>query len=98
MKQYAEVGFYNDPINGVRRYRVYSRQTPAFFMMSLAELTAGPGRGALGVLGYNVADKYEAAKASFVASSGKAIVGGMFHPHWPATYYLIAHNDFQNIK
>jgi hypothetical protein len=97
MRQYAKVGYYDEPMLGIHRYWVYSQQTPAFFMMSLAELTAGPGHGLLGA-GYNVADKYEAAKISFIASSGKFVIGGMFHPHWPATYYLIARNNFQNLK
>jgi hypothetical protein len=97
MRQYVKVGYYDDPMLGIHQYWVYSQQTPAFFMMSLAELTAGPERGAFGI-GYDVALKYVVAKTSFVASSGKVLIGGMFHPHWPATYYLIARNDFQSLK
>ena len=33
--------------------------------------------------------KYADAKRSFVASSGKAVIGGMEHPHMQPTYYLI---------
>ena len=38
--------------------------------------------------------KYNDAKLSFVASSGKVVIGGMEHPHMQPTYYLIVRNDF----
>ena len=50
-------------------------------------------------LGHDVAGVYADAKASFVASSGKLmVIGGMEHPHMQPTYYLIAHNNFEEIE
>ncbi|QDJ27031.1 hypothetical protein BHS00_08055 [Lactococcus carnosus] len=50
------------------------------------------------VLGNDVASKYEAAKISFIKTSGGGgkipIYGGIAHPHLPQTYYLIARNNF----
>ena len=50
------------------------------------------------ILGNDVSRKYEAAKKSFIITSGFGnqvpIIGGMAHPHLPQTYYLIAKNNF----
>ena len=66
---------------------------PAYLMQNIANMAAGDGP----ILGFDVRGKYAEAKASFVASSGKLGIGGMEHPHLQPTYYLIAHNKFQNI-
>lgn len=46
------------------------------------------------MLGHDVKGKYASAKASFVVSGGKLVVGGMTHPHMQPTYYLIVRNNF----
>lgn len=75
------------------KYYVEVNYSPAFFMQMLANMTTGVGD----LLGYSLGTKYNDAKLSFVASSGKAIVGGMEHPHMQPTYYLIVRNDFKTI-
>lgn len=72
------------------KYYVEVNYSPAFFMQMLANMTTGVGD----LLGYSLGTKYNDAKLSFVASSGKAIVGGMEHPHMQPTYYLIVRNNF----
>jgi hypothetical protein len=71
-------------------YHVEVNYSPAYLMQSLANMTTGVGP----LLGHDVKGKYREAKASFVASSGKVVIGGMTHPHLPITYYLIAYNNF----
>ncbi len=66
---------------------------PAYFLQILANMTTSVGP----TLGRDVKGKYATAKASFVASSGKVVLGGMTHPHMPQTYYLIAHNNFKDL-
>ena len=75
------------------KYYVEVNYSPAFFMQMLANMTTGVGD----LLGYSLGTKYNDAKLSFVASSGKAVVGGMEHPHMQPTYYLIVRNDFKTI-
>ena len=75
------------------KYYVEVVYAPAFFMQMLANMTTGVGD----LLGYSLGTKYNDAKLSFVASSGKAVVGGMEHPHMQPTYYLIVRNDFKAI-
>ena len=75
------------------KYYVEVNYSPAFFMQMLANMTTGVGD----LLGYTLGTKYNDAKLSFIASSGKAIVGGMEHPHMQPTYYLIVRNDFKTI-
>jgi hypothetical protein len=78
-------------------YRLVYKQTPAFFMMTLSDLAANTGGRKSGMLtGFAVAPKYENAKLSFMVSSGKIPIpklGGMEHPHWLESYYIIAKND-----
>lgn len=62
-------------------------------MQSLSNMTTGTGP----LLGYDVKGKYASAKASFVASSGKVVIGGMTHPHMQPTYYLITRNNFSSL-
>ena len=72
------------------KYYVEVNYSPAFFMQMLSNMTTGVGD----LLGYTLGTKYNDAKLSFVASSGKAVVGGMEHPHMQPTYYLIVRNNF----
>ena len=77
-------------------------QTLAFLMQDLAYLASkGDYKKqyeAYPILGNDVSRKYEAAKKSFIITSGFGnqvpIIGGMAHPHLPQTYYLIAKNNF----
>lgn len=62
-------------------------------MQSLSNMTTGTGP----LLGHDVKGKYASAKASFVASSGKVVIGGMTHPHMQPTYYLIDRNNFSSL-
>ncbi len=81
-------------VGGGISYHVEVNYSPAYLMQSLANMTTGVGP----LLGHDVKGKYASAKSSFVASSGKVVVGGMTHPHMPVTYYLIANNDFSRIQ
>lgn len=74
----------------VWKYRVEVNYSPAYFMQMLANMTTGVGP----LLGHDLTGKYNDAKLSFVASSGKVVIGGMEHPHMQPTYYLIVRNDF----
>jgi hypothetical protein len=71
-------------------YHVEVNYSPAYLMQMLSNMTTGVGPR----LGHDTKGKYASVKASFVASSGKVVVGGMTHPHLPITYYLIAYNNF----
>ena len=75
------------------KYYVEVNYCPAFFMQMLSNMTTGVGD----LLGYTLGTKYNDAKLSFIASSGKVVVGGMEHPHMQPTYYLIARNNFQTL-
>jgi hypothetical protein len=72
------------------KYYVEVNYCPAFFMQMLSNMTTGVGD----LLGYTLGTKYNDAKLSFIASSGKVGVGGMEHPHMQPTYYLITRNNF----
>lgn len=74
-------------------YHVEINYSPAYLMQTLCNMTTVTGP----MLGHDVKGKYASAKASFVASSGKLVVGGMTHPHMQPTYYLIARNNFEKI-
>ena len=75
---------------GIWKYQVEVNYCPAFFMQMLSNMTTGVGP----LLGHDISGKYNDAKLSFIASSGKVVIGGMEHPHMQPTYYLIARNDF----
>ena len=77
----------------VWKYRVEINYCPAYFMQILSNMTTGVGP----LLGQDLTGKYNDAKLSFVASSGKVVIGGMEHPHMQATYYLIVKNDFKTL-
>ena len=77
----------------VWKYRVEVNYCPAYFMQMLANMTTGVGP----LLGRDLTGKYNDAKLSFVASSGKVVIGGMEHPHMQPTYYLIVKNDFKTL-
>ena len=78
---------------GIWKYQVEVNYCPAFFMQMLSNMTTGVGP----LLGHDISGKYNDAKLSFIASSGKVVIGGMEHPHMQPTYYLIARNDFLTI-
>ncbi len=80
-------------VGGGISYHVELNYSPAYLMQSLSNMTTGTGP----LLGHDVKGKYASAKASFVASSGKVVIGGMTHPHMQPTYYLIARNNFCSI-
>ena len=68
------------------RYKVC--QLPAYFMQILAEITAANGLGnqISAITGYKLADRYEGARTKLVLA---AAVGGISHPHFCETYYLL---------
>lgn len=78
-------------VGGGVSYHVEINYSPAYLMQSLSNMTTGTGP----LLGHDVKGKYASAKASFVASSGKVVIGDMTHPHMQPTYYLIARNNFK---
>lgn len=71
---------------GMTRYKAC--QLPAYFMQILAEITAANGLGnqVSAITGYKLADRYEAARTKLVLA---ATVGGIAHPHYCETYYLL---------
>ena len=80
-------------------YAVEVRYCPAFLTQTIANMASKKGRK----LGRELSGKYEDAKWSFIFSSGEEQlnimhIGGMYHPHMPLTYYLIAQNDFKQLK
>lgn len=81
---------------GMTRYKVC--QLPAYFMQILAEITSANGLGnqISSVLNYKLADRYESARTKLVLA---ASVGGIAHPHYCETYYLLTlhvnASDFQ---
>ena len=81
-------------VKGALVYKVKINYAPAYLMQSLANMTTGVGP----LLGHAISGKYATAKNSFIASSGKVVVGGLAHPHMQPTYYLIARNNFLPLK
>lgn len=73
-------------------YHVEINYCPAYFMQMLANMASDPTVGPM--TGHDVKGKYAKAKASFIASSGAVVIGGMTHPHLTITYYLIVYNNF----
>ena len=78
-------------VGGGISYHVEINYCPAYFMQTLSNITTGVGP----LLGRDVKGKYNTALVSFVASSGKVVVGGMAHPHMQPTYYLLARNNVE---
>ena len=103
--RFSKVEIEKDSGTLVSFYRAKVNYCPAYVMQTLANMASEVGPRT----GRNLSGKYNSAKWSFIGSSGeikikekpiiggKAIVGGMTHPHMPITYYLIVNNDFKNI-
>lgn len=101
MKKYCQFNVITGKnILGQTVYRAGNYQTPAYFMQVLALIAAKSGDGiggAVGTLvGNSVASKDESARNKFVLI-GNDVTGGMNHPHWTETYYLIAFNNFMTL-
>lgn len=67
-------------------YSYYIYHKPVFFMQMLAAIMAGEMAGVDFVLRIEVAPYLREAKRSIAS----AYLGGMTHPHYPETYYLLA--------
>ena len=91
---------YSKKKNGRIPYYIEIRYCPAFLTQTIANMASKKGP----MTGRDVSGKYNKAKWKFIFSSGEAPffgnihVGGMYHPHMPLTYYLIAKNDFKQLK
>lgn len=99
MSQYCKISIVDkspsifDPIE----HKAIIQQSPAFLMMDLVYITVKEEMGGRihGVLGCDVAPKYEKAKWEFVHSGidttllGYLGFGGMKAPHLPISYYCI---------
>lgn len=79
--------------------RYKSCQIPAYFMQILAEITSANGLGnqISAIVNYKLADRYEGARNKLVTA---ASIGGIAHPHYCETYYLLSQHvkasDFTN--
>lgn len=63
-------------------------QTPAYFMQLLAAVMAKEIKDTEFVVDMNVAERYESAKTAVIKSS----LGGLKHPHYTESYYILAEN------
>ena len=84
--------------NGRIPYYIEIRYCPAFLTQNIANMASKKGP----MTGRDMSGKYNKAKWKFIFSSGEKPfdimhIGGMYHPHMPLTYYLIAQNDFNNL-
>lgn len=61
-------------------------QTPSYFMQLLAAQMSGEINAYRFAVELNIAKRYEKAKSSVIASA----IGGLSHPHYQETYYLLA--------
>lgn len=61
-------------------------QTPSYFMQLLAAQMSGEINAYRFAVELNIAKRYEKAKSSIIASA----IGGLAHPHWQETYYLLS--------
>ncbi len=61
-------------------------QQPEYFMQVLAAYMAGDINEVRFAVELNIADRYEAAKSAIISSG----LGGLEHPHYPESYYLLA--------
>lgn len=73
---------------GIKHVRV--TYSPAYLMQNLANIASGTGP----VLGYDTKGKYADAFRAFAI----CYIGGMTHPHYQPTYYLIAYNDVKPLS
>ena len=90
MQQFCEFEILS--IDGKIHVQCY--QTPAYFMQVLALIASkasNKAEAAQAVYKNSVAGKYEWVRTEFVVIG----MGGIEHPHWTETYYLIASNNFQ---
>jgi hypothetical protein len=92
-------GKYTIKKNIYHGYYVVSNIYPAYVCQTIANLASEVGA----IPGRPLKGKYDAARWSFIYSSGQGDgvlqFGGMFHPHMPLTYYIISTNDkFTNIE
>lgn len=63
-------------------------QTPAYFMQILAAKMANKISNYRFVVELNIADRYESAKTAIISSA----IGGLEHPHYTESYYVLAKN------
>ncbi len=63
-------------------------QTPQYFMQILAAKMGGKISNYRFVVELNIADRYENAKTQLIQSA----LGGLEHPHYPESYYVLAKN------
>lgn len=61
-------------------------QLPAYFMQILAAKMAGKIGNYRFVVELNIADRYESAKSAIIGSA----IGGLEHPHYTESYYVLA--------
>ena len=61
-------------------------QSPSYFMQLLAAQMSGEINAYRFAVELNIAKRYEKAKTSIIASA----IGGLAHPHWQETYYLLS--------
>lgn len=63
-------------------------QSPAYFMQILAAIMAGEINAYRFTVELNIADRYEEAKSAII----KSYLGGIKHPHYTESYYVLANN------
>ena len=73
---------------GIKHVRV--TYSPAYLMQNLANIASSTGP----TLGYDTKGKYADAFRAFAI----CYIGGMTHPHYQPTYYLIARNNFEPLN
>lgn len=73
---------------GIKHVRV--TYSPAYLMQNLANIASSTGPA----LGYDTKGKYADAFRAFAI----CYIGGMTHPHYQPTYYLIARNNFEPLN
>lgn len=61
-------------------------QEPEYFMQLLASFLAGQINAYRFAVELNIAGRYESAKAAIIRSG----IGGLAHPHYPESYYLLS--------
>lgn len=72
----------------INPYKYDQCQTPAYFMQLLAAMMGGEINAYRFAVELNIAKRYESAKTALVS----AYLGGIEHPHYPETYYVLANN------
>lgn len=72
----------------INPYKYDQCQTPAYFMQLLAAMMGGEINAYRFAVELNIAKRYESAKTALVS----AYLGGIEHPHYTETYYVLANN------